>query len=65
MSGDASESARKYVRENRETIIKVLQQGDDEFARACAWALLDAAGDPPEINELVEERERLEIDEAT
>ena len=64
MSGDVSDSARNYVRENREPLITVLHRGDDEFARACASALLDAAGEPPEINELAEEREWLESDEA-
>ena len=35
------ENPERYVRENREQLVHVLRHGSDEFARACAWTLLD------------------------
>jgi DNA-binding FadR family transcriptional regulator len=65
VSSDVPESTQQYVRENRDTLVEVLQHGDDEFARACAWTLLDAAGETPDLDELATERERLKTEEAT
>jgi hypothetical protein len=47
-----------YVRQNRDAIVRVLRQSSDNFARACAWTLLDRG--LPELTELRREFDRVQ-----
>ncbi|WP_254535273.1 hypothetical protein [Halomarina litorea] len=48
-----------YVRENREQIKAVIKHSEDEFARACAWVLLDKYSDDADLDTLAEELDTL------
>lgn len=49
----------EYVRANRETLVKIIKHGNDEFVRALALAALVEYGGEPDI-----ERVRRELDRA-
>ena len=53
------QSIDEFVSENREMLKRVLRHGDDEFARACAWVLLDEGSDDPDIKTLEDELNQL------
>jgi hypothetical protein len=38
----------EYVRENKETLVKIIKHGDDEFVRAMALTALVMYGDDPD-----------------
>jgi len=48
-------SVDEFVAENREMLIRVLRHSNNEYARACAWALLDKGGDAPDLEQLQRE----------
>jgi len=48
-----------YVQENREMLVRVLRHSNDEFARACAWTLLDEGSSEPELEQLQDELEAI------
>ena len=52
-------SVEAFVADNREMLIRVLRHSSDSYARACAWALIDAAEDDPELTTLQQEFEAL------
>jgi len=63
-----SESTRpeSYVKENHETLVKIIKHGDDNFVRAlCLAALVKYGGDPAvhqlkrEVNQLDQLKEEL------
>jgi len=49
-----------YVRDNRERLERVVRHSNDPYARACAWTILDAGSDQPELERLQEELEQLQ-----
>ena len=50
-------SVEEFVDEHREMLERVLRHSDNAYARACAWALIDAGSDAPEIDRLQQELE--------
>jgi hypothetical protein len=48
----------EYVRQNRDTLIRIVKHGDDKFVRAMALAALVEYGDGPAIEDLEREVER-------
>ena len=46
------DSVETFVAENREMLTRVLRHSNDSYARACAWALIDAGSDAPDIEQL-------------
>lgn len=54
------DTVEDYVEENRDSLERVLRHSNDAFARACAWALIDAGSEPPEIDQLQRELESLQ-----
>lgn len=54
------DTVEDYVEENRNSLERVLRHSNDAFARACAWALIDAGSEPPEIDQLQRELEVLQ-----
>ena len=49
-----------FVDETREMLERVLRHSNDTYARACAWALLDAGSDAPDLDTLRDELEALQ-----
>lgn len=54
------DSVETFVDENREMLERVLRHSNNVYARACAWALIDAGSDPPELAQLSKELEVLQ-----
>ena len=50
-------STAEFVDENREMLERVLRHSNSPYARACAWALIDAGSDAPDIGRLKRELE--------
>lgn len=50
----------EYVRENRETILRVIRHGDDEFTRGLAIAALIEYGPDPSMDQVIEDIQRME-----
>lgn len=50
----------QFVEENRESIERVLRHSNNAYARACAWTLLDAGSDDPDIDALQRELDQLQ-----
>jgi len=48
----SEQDVETYVHQNRDRIVRVLRQSSDNFARACAWTLLDHGLPDPELAEL-------------
>ncbi|MFD1512487.1 hypothetical protein [Halomarina rubra] len=61
---DSTTNPERYVRENREKLVRVLRHGSDEFARACAWTLLDEYCDDVAFEQIEEELRRIKAGEA-
>lgn len=59
MSQSATPNPDTYVRENRETLIRIVMHGDDEFVRALALAALVEYGDDPELHTVKRELEKM------
>lgn len=53
-------SVEEFVDENREMLERVLRHSNNAYARACAWALIDAGSDAPDIAQLQKELEVLQ-----
>ena len=49
-----------YARENKETLVRIIKHGNDQFVRSLALAVLIEYGDDPDLQEL-----RSEIDQIT
>lgn len=54
------QSIREFVDSNREMLERVLRHSNNAYARACAWALIDAGSDDPDIAQLQKELETLQ-----
>lgn len=50
----------RYVRENRETLVRIIKHGNDDFVRALALAAIVEYGGEPEVKTLRRELDRLE-----
>lgn len=48
-------SVEAFVDENREMLERVLRHSNNAYARACAWALLDAGSEAPDLHRLQQE----------
>lgn len=55
MTGDAPESTRRYVRENRDELEYILKHGSSLELRAYAGALLIRGLPDPELTQVIEE----------
>lgn len=44
-----------FVDDNHDSIVRVLKHSNNAYARACAWALLDAGSDAPDLEDLEHE----------
>lgn len=56
---DPRESPERFVRQNRETLLRVIRHGDDEFVRALAIAVLVEYGDNPTRDQIIREVEQI------
>ena len=50
-------SVEEFVEDHRQMLERVLRHSNSPYARACAWALIDAGSDAPEIDRLQRELE--------
>jgi len=50
----------RYVRENRDTLVKIIKHGNDDFVRALALAAIVEYGGEPEREQLRRELDRLD-----
>jgi diadenosine tetraphosphatase ApaH/serine/threonine PP2A family protein phosphatase len=50
----------EYVTEHRETLVRIIKHGDDQFVRALCLAALVEFGDDPDPDQLRAEIDRLE-----
>lgn len=50
----------QYVRDNRETLLRVIRHGDDEFTRGLAIAALVKYGPDPSLESVKRDLERME-----
>lgn len=48
-----------FVDANRSDLINVIRHSSNAYARACAWALLDAGSDAPDLEDLEDELQAL------
>lgn len=62
MSG-SKQDAKRYVRENRETLIEIIIHGSDQFVRALAFSALMEFGKDPDLEKLRQEIDRMEKSE--
>lgn len=53
-------SIEAFVDDNREMLERVLRHSSNPYARACAWALIDAGSAAPDITELEQELSALQ-----
>jgi hypothetical protein len=51
---DEYEDLREYVNQNRDTLVKILRHGTDNFARGCALAALLYGSDKPDLQKTIE-----------
>jgi len=56
---DDIDDPETFVRQNKEMLVRILRHSDNSYARACAWAILDAGTDDPEIEQLENELQQL------
>lgn len=57
---DLTDAPETYVREHRETLLKIIKHGDDGFVRALCLAALVKYGRDPDVEQLQEEVARLD-----
>lgn len=50
-------SVEEFVDEHRQMLERVLRHSNNTYARACAWALIEAGSDAPDIDQLQRELE--------
>lgn len=48
----------QYVQENKDTLVRILKHGDDEFVRALVLQALVRYGDEPTLHDVQSEIER-------
>lgn len=49
---------REYVKQNRETLVRIVKHGDDEFVRALAMNAIILYGDEPVLEDVERELRR-------
>ena len=54
------QTIEEFARENHDLLSRVLRHGNDEFARAAAWTILDRGLDAPEMERVKREVEVIE-----
>ncbi|MFH5800441.1 hypothetical protein [Haladaptatus sp. CMAA 1911] len=54
---DTPQDARRWLKENQDTLVSILRHCDDEFARACALTALMHCGSDPDIEQVKHELE--------
>lgn len=54
----SADSPDEYVRENQDTLVRIIKHGTDDFVRAFALAALVEYGDEPDIEHVRHELER-------
>jgi hypothetical protein len=50
----------EYVRDNRETLIRIVKHSNDEFVRALCLAAIVEYGDEPSVDDIQNDLDRLE-----
>lgn len=50
----------EYVRTHEDQLKNIIRHSSDQFARACAWTLLDRYSENPSLEELQMEQDRIE-----
>ena len=53
--GTRYSSPEAFVADNREMLVRILRHSNNAYARACAWAILDAGSDAPDLDTLQRE----------
>lgn len=48
-------SPEAFVADNQEMLVRILRHSNNAYARACAWAILDAGSDAPDLDKLQRE----------
>lgn len=56
---DPASHPERFVRRNRETLLRVIKHGDDAFVRALAIAALVEFGDDPTRDQIVRDLEQV------
>lgn len=52
----------RYVRDNKETLVRIIKHGDDEFVRGLALAAIIRYGDEPLLQDVEHEINRAKQD---
>jgi len=60
MSTHSTDDPEQYVRENRETLVKVIKHGSDNFVRSLALAALVEYGGDPDREAVRRELDRMD-----
>ena len=55
-------SPEAFVDDNREMLVRILRHSNNAYARACAWAILDAGSDAPDLDTLQRELAAIQKD---
>jgi len=58
MAGAKPLDPDEYVRKNRDTLVRIIKHGNDDFVRSLALAALVEYGDDPDIEKVRRELER-------
>lgn len=48
-------SPEAFVANNQEMLVRILRHSNNAYARACAWAILDAGSEAPDLETLQRE----------
>lgn len=56
---DADPDPETYVRENKDTLVRIIKHGNDRWTRAMAMAALVEYGDDPDVDVVREELDRM------
>jgi hypothetical protein len=60
MKIDPGTNPEQWVRENRETLLRVIRHGDDSFTRGLAIAALVKYGPDPSMDQVIDDIRRIE-----
>lgn len=53
--GTRYSSPEAFVADNQEMLVRILRHSNNAYARACAWAILDAGSEAPDLDTLQRE----------
>lgn len=61
---ECSPDPEAFVESNREMLVRLLRHSSNPYARACAWTILDAGSDAPDLDRLQRELAALQHGES-